>query len=78
MMLFKFAFLLKSFFMFPYFHHYNYWKDYEYKHKECKNEIDAIDNLLASIYDLTNDELSYIKSFALKYRMGSGADDKDN
>ena len=52
--------------------------DYEYKHKECKNEIDAIDNLLASIYDLTNDELSYIKSFALKYRMGSGADDKDN
>ena len=52
--------------------------DYEYKHKECKNEIDAIDNLLASIYDLSGEELSYIKNFALKYRMGSGADDKDN
>lgn len=52
--------------------------DYEYKHKECKDEIDAIDDLLAEIYELTEEELIYIKSFALKYRMGSGADDKDN
>jgi len=51
--------------------------DYEYKHKECKDEIDAIDNLLADIYELTEEELLYIKNFALKYRMGSGADDKD-
>ena len=52
--------------------------DYEYKHKECKEEIDAIDDLLADVYDLTQEELTYIKNFALKYRMGSGADDKDN
>lgn len=52
--------------------------DYEYKHKECKTEIDKIDDLLADIYKLTEEELAYIKNFALKYRMGSGTDDKDN
>ena len=52
--------------------------DYEYKHKECKAEIDEIDDLLSDIYDLTEEELKYVKSFALKYRTGSGADDKDN
>ena len=52
--------------------------DYEYKHKECKETIDAIDDLLARMYDLTEDELLYVKSFALKYRMGGGANDKSN
>jgi len=52
--------------------------DYEYKHKECKNEIDVIDDLLASIYDFSNEELFYIKNFSLKYRMGSGTNDKNN
>ena len=44
--------------------------DYEYKHKFCKPEIDAIDNALAKEYNLTQKELQYIKNFALKYRMG--------
>lgn len=52
--------------------------DYEYKHKECKAEIDEIDDFLAGIYELTNEESFYIKNFALKYRMGSGIDDKDD
>ena len=52
--------------------------DYEYKHKECKSEIDEIDDLLAEVYELTDEELHYIKNFALKYRIGSGADDKNN
>lgn len=52
--------------------------EYEYKHKECKAEIDAIDRLLASVYELSDEELSYIRNFALKYRMGSGADDKSH
>ena len=48
--------------------------DYEYKHKDCKNEIDIIDEKLAQIYELTNEESHYIKNYALKYRLGSGAD----
>lgn len=52
--------------------------DYEYKHKECKREIDEIDDLLAEIYELTDEELAYVKNFALKYRTGSGADDQNN
>lgn len=45
--------------------------DYEYKHKECFAEIDEIDNALASIYDLTQEELNYVKTFAKKYRVGT-------
>lgn len=48
---------------------------YEYKHKLCKSEIDAIDDFLASVYMLSPEELSYAKTFALKYRMSGGADD---
>ena len=44
--------------------------DYEYKHKLCKNEIDAIDDALSKEYNLTQKELQYIKTFALKYRVG--------
>ncbi len=47
--------------------------DYEYKHKECKPEIDKIDDYLAQIYQLTDEELSYIKNFALRYRTGGDA-----
>lgn len=49
--------------------------DYEYKHKECKKEIDAIDDLLSVVYKLTNEELLYVKTFALKYRMGGLTND---
>ncbi|MDR1940339.1 MAG: SAM-dependent methyltransferase [Clostridiales bacterium] len=44
--------------------------EYEYKHKDCKAEIDAIDDALVSIFEFTKDELTYIKNFAKKYRMG--------
>jgi len=43
--------------------------EYAYKHKFCKNEIDLIDNELASIYNLTNEEVNYLKNYQLKYRM---------
>jgi hypothetical protein len=46
--------------------------DYAYKHKECKAEIDMIDDALQSIYGLTDEELTYVKEFALKYRMSNG------
>lgn len=49
--------------------------DYEYKHRECKKEIDQIDDCLAQIYQLTEEELQYVKSYALKYRMGGSVDD---
>ena len=43
--------------------------EYVYKHKYCKSEIDAIDEQLATIYGLTNEETEYIKNYCLKYRM---------
>ena len=46
--------------------------EYEYKHKECKNEIDAIDDALKDIYNLTQEEISYLKAYKLKYRMSNG------
>lgn len=46
--------------------------DYEYKHKLCKHVIDKIDDSLAEVYSLTKTEVSYIKSFALKYRKSLG------
>lgn len=49
--------------------------DYEYKHKLCKDVIDEIDDELAEIYNLTQIELDYIKSFAIKYRSGGEIDD---
>lgn len=44
--------------------------DYEYKHKECKEIIDKIDDNLAKVYALTKNELNYIKNFAIRYRKG--------
>lgn len=49
--------------------------DYEYKHKLCKDVINKIDDELKEVYSLTDDELDYIKSFALKYRMGGEVND---
>lgn len=45
---------------------------YEYKHRECKPEIDAIDNALQEIYGLTDDEVAFLKEYKLKYRMSNG------
>ncbi len=47
--------------------------EYAYKHKECKAEIDNIDSALQEIYNLTTEELNYIKQFSLKYRMGGNS-----
>ena len=46
--------------------------DYEYKHKICKKEIDHIDEFIGEIYDFTNEEIDYIKNFAIKYRESWG------
>lgn len=43
---------------------------YEYKHKYCKQIIDQIDDYLASIYNLSLEEINYIKSYKENYRMG--------
>lgn len=48
--------------------------EYEYKHKECKNVIDKIDDALAEIYELTDEELNYIKNFHITYRTGDKND----
>lgn len=45
---------------------------YEYKHRECKPEIDAIDDALQEIYGLTDDEVAFLKVYKLKYRMSNG------
>lgn len=46
--------------------------EYEYKHKDCKAEIDAIDQALQKIYDLTDDEVAYLRDYKLKYRTSNG------
>lgn len=45
---------------------------FEYKHRDCKNEIDKIDKALQGIYHLTDKELSFLKDFKLRYRMSNG------
>ena len=45
---------------------------YEYKHKECKKEIDEIDILLQQIYCLTNEEIEFLRNYNIRYRMSNG------
>jgi hypothetical protein len=45
--------------------------NYEYKHKECKDIIDKIDEELSTIYNLTKEELDYIRNFSIVHRMGA-------
>lgn len=42
--------------------------EYEYKHKKCKDFIDEIDNEIWKVYWLSDDEIEYVKWFALNYR----------
>lgn len=52
---------------------------YEYKHKECMEEIHAIDDYINRVYGLTEEEGEYIKNFAIRYRTSGGvANDADN
>lgn len=48
--------------------------EYEYKHKECVNEIHKIDDIISSIFGLTKSEKEYIKKFSYRYRIGGGAE----
>lgn len=48
--------------------------EYEYKHKECVNEIHEIDNYINSLFGLSDAENLYIKNFAYRYRVGGGAE----
>ena len=43
--------------------------EYEYRHKKSKLIIDQIDEILAAYYGFTPEEVQYIKSYQLKYRM---------
>lgn len=52
--------------------------DYEYKHKECINEIQKIDDYINSLYGLTEEESLYIKNFAFRYRIGGGVEDESD
>lgn len=45
--------------------------EYEYKHKECKEEIDEIDDALKDVYNLTTEEITYLKNHKLKYRVSN-------
>lgn len=47
--------------------------EYEYKHRVCLAEIQAIDDFINNLYGLTAEESDYIKGFALKYRTSGGA-----
>ena len=46
---------------------------FEYKHKKCKSIIDELDDFLAQLYGLSENELKYIKSYKEQYRLGMGS-----
>lgn len=48
--------------------------EYEYKHKNCVDEIHAIDNYINQLFGLTEEESLYIKNFAYKYRISRGVE----
>ena len=52
--------------------------EYEYKHKECLDEIHAIDDYVNGLFGLTEEESEYIKGFALRYRVSGGAANENN
>lgn len=51
---------------------------YEYKHRECLEEIRAIDDFINAAYGLTEAESRYIKSFAIRYRTSGGINADEN
>lgn len=46
--------------------------EYEYKHKDCIEEIHAIDDYVNGLFGLTQEESRYIKNFAFRYRTSGG------
>lgn len=51
--------------------------EYEYKHKDCVDVIHQIDDYINGLFGLTDAENVYIKNFAYRYRIGGGAESKD-
>lgn len=51
--------------------------EYEYKHKDCMEEIWAIDDYINEVYGLSAEESQYIKNFALKYRTSGGMEQNE-
>lgn len=51
---------------------------YEYKHRECLEEIRAIDDFINAAYGLTEAESNYIKNFAIRFRTSGGIDADEN
>ncbi len=47
---------------------------YEYKHRECVDDIHAIDDYIHALYGLTETEGRYIKDFAYRYRISGGVE----
>lgn len=45
---------------------------YEYKHRECVEEIHRMDDYIHELYGLTKEESLYIKNFAYRYRVSGG------
>lgn len=45
---------------------------YEYKHKECKKEIDDLDVALQQIYRLSDKEIEFLRNYKIRYRMSNG------
>ena len=48
--------------------------EYEYKHKLCLDEIHAIDDFVNVAFGLSEEESTYIKEFAIRYRTSGGTD----
>lgn len=51
--------------------------DYEYKHKLSKTIIDEIDKEFAKLFGFSKDELDFIISYTVKYRMNNAGDKND-
>lgn len=52
--------------------------EFEYKHKDCIDEIHEIDDLVCQFYGLTEEEKIHVKNFAFRYRVGGGAISESN
>lgn len=52
--------------------------EYEYKHKDCTDEIHEIDDFVNALFGLTDSESVYVKNFAYRYRIGGGAEVNEN
>lgn len=52
--------------------------DYEYKHKDCIDEIRAIDKFINESFGLSYEEGLYIQNYAFKYRTSGGVEQDES